>query len=50
MPLPLGVELVGRYLAKKPPNWSIEKMLQRLKQKRLEDEAINKSIASCKKA
>lgn len=25
--LPLGLELVGRYLAKKPPNWSLARML-----------------------
>ncbi|WP_347566330.1 tetratricopeptide repeat protein, partial [Scytonema sp. UIC 10036] len=40
--LPLGLELVGRYLAKKPPHWSLAKMLQRLQQQRLQDEAINR--------
>lgn len=40
--LPLGLEMVGRYLAKKPPNWTLTKMLQRLKAQRLEDEAINR--------
>ncbi|WP_256379269.1 tetratricopeptide repeat protein [Brasilonema sennae] len=40
--LPLGLELVGRYLAKKPPHWTLAKMLQRLKQQRLQDEAINR--------
>ncbi len=39
--LPLGLELVGRYVAKKPPNYTLAKMLQRLKEQRLEDEAIN---------
>jgi hypothetical protein len=40
--LPLGLELVGRYVSKKPPNWTLAKMLQRLKAQRLEDEAINR--------
>ncbi|MBP5973938.1 tetratricopeptide repeat protein, partial [Brasilonema sp. CT11] len=40
--LPLGLELVGRYLAKKPPHWTLAKMLERLKQQRLQDEAINR--------
>jgi tetratricopeptide (TPR) repeat protein len=39
--LPLGLELVGRYVAKKPPNYTLARMLQRLKEQRLEDEAIN---------
>ncbi|UKP01311.1 tetratricopeptide repeat protein (plasmid) [Nostoc sp. UHCC 0870] len=39
--LPLGLELIGRYLAKKPPHWTLAKMLQRLEEQRLEDEAIN---------
>ncbi len=39
--LPLGLELVGRYLAKKPPHWTLAKMLQQLKQQRLKNEAIN---------
>ncbi|MBD2535852.1 tetratricopeptide repeat protein, partial [Nostoc flagelliforme FACHB-838] len=38
--LPLGLELVGRYLAKKPPNWSLEKMLQQLKEQRLSNDAL----------
>ncbi|WP_309232612.1 tetratricopeptide repeat protein [Cylindrospermum sp. FACHB-282] len=42
--LPLGLELVGRYLAKKPPHWTLAKMLQRLKAQRLEDEAINPEL------
>ncbi|MBP5977263.1 tetratricopeptide repeat protein, partial [Brasilonema sp. CT11] len=40
--LPLGLELVGRYLVKKPPHWTLAKMLERLKQQRLQDEAINR--------
>ncbi len=40
--LPLGLELVGRYLAKKPPNWTLAHMLARLKAQRLENEAINR--------
>ncbi|KAB8331293.1 tetratricopeptide repeat protein, partial [Scytonema tolypothrichoides VB-61278] len=40
--LPLGLELVGRYLVKKPPHWTLAKMLQRLQQQRLQDEAINR--------
>lgn len=40
--LPLGLELVGRYVSKKPPQWSLAKMLQRLKAQRLEDEAIKR--------
>ncbi len=40
--LPLGLELVGRYITKKPPNWTIAKMLQRLKEQQLiKDEALN---------
>ncbi|MEH2303211.1 MAG: tetratricopeptide repeat protein [Nostoc sp.] len=39
--LPLGLELVGRYLVKKPPHWNLAKMLERLKQQRFQDEAIN---------
>ncbi|AFZ25223.1 Tfp pilus assembly protein PilF [Cylindrospermum stagnale PCC 7417] len=42
--LPLGLELVGRYLAKKPPHWTLAKMLQRLKAQRLEDEAVNPEL------
>ncbi len=40
--LPLGLELVGGYLAKKLHHWTLAKMLQRLKQQRLQDEAINR--------
>ena len=40
--LPLGLELVGRYVAKKPPNYKLAQMLERLKAQRLEDEAINR--------
>jgi len=39
--LPLGLELVGRYVAKKPPNYKLAQMLERLKAQRLSDEAIN---------
>jgi tetratricopeptide (TPR) repeat protein len=39
--LPLGIELVGRYLVKKPPHFTLGKMLEQLKQQRLEQEAIN---------
>ena len=39
--LPLGLELVGRYVAKKPPNYKLAQMLERLKAQRLENEAIN---------
>ncbi|MBD2341436.1 tetratricopeptide repeat protein [Calothrix sp. FACHB-156] len=42
--LPLGLELVGRYLKKKPPHWTLAKMLQRLKAQRLEDEAVNPGL------
>ena len=41
--LPLGLELVGRYLAKKPPNWSLEKMLQQLKEQLLSNDALKLS-------
>jgi tetratricopeptide (TPR) repeat protein len=37
--LPLGLELVGRYLARKL-DWSTKKMLEQLKKNRLEDKAI----------
>ncbi|MCL1468347.1 NB-ARC domain-containing protein [Argonema galeatum] len=40
--LPLGLELVGRYL-KEDPDLSLVEMWERLKEKRLEDEAINPS-------
>jgi NB-ARC domain len=39
--LPLGIELVGRYIAKKPPHFTLAKMLEQLKQQRLEQEGIN---------
>ncbi len=39
--LPLGIELVGRYLVKKPPHWTLKKMLEQLKQQRLHQEAMN---------
>jgi tetratricopeptide (TPR) repeat protein len=39
--LPLGIELVGRYLVKKPPHFTLGKMLEQLKQQRLHQEAIN---------
>ncbi|MDF5729581.1 MAG: NB-ARC domain-containing protein [Rhizonema sp. PD38] len=41
--LPLGLELVGRYVAKKPPNYKLAQMLERLEAQRLENEAINRS-------
>ncbi|MGB3655131.1 MAG: NB-ARC domain-containing protein, partial [Rivularia sp. (in: cyanobacteria)] len=41
--LPLGIELVGRYIKKKPPHFTFKKMLQQLKQQRLHTEAINNS-------
>jgi tetratricopeptide (TPR) repeat protein len=39
--LPLGIELVGRYLVKKPPHFTLAKMLDLLKQQRLQQEALN---------
>ena len=39
--LPLGIELVGRYLAKKPPHFTLKKMLQQLQEQRLHQEAMN---------
>jgi tetratricopeptide (TPR) repeat protein len=39
--LPLGIELVGRYIAKKPPHFKIAKMLEELKKQRLQQEGIN---------
>ena len=39
--LPLGIELVGRYLVKKPPHFTLKKMLQQLEQQRLHQEAMN---------
>ncbi|HLP91411.1 MAG TPA: tetratricopeptide repeat protein [Nostocaceae cyanobacterium] len=41
--LPLGLELVGRYLAKKP-RWTLAKMLERLKAQTVEDEALNPEL------
>nr|WP_299414529.1 tetratricopeptide repeat protein [Acaryochloris sp. IP29b_bin.148] len=37
--LPLGLELVGRYLARKP-DWSLRKLIERLDSKRLEAKAL----------
>jgi tetratricopeptide (TPR) repeat protein len=42
--LPVGLELVGRYLAE-DPNLSLGEMLKRLQAQRLEDEAIDPSAA-----
>ena len=39
--LPLGIELVGRYIKKKPPHFKLEKMQKLLEQQRLQQEAIN---------
>ena len=39
--LPLGIELVGRYVKKKPPHFKLEKMQKLLEQQRLQQEAIN---------
>lgn len=39
--LPLGIELVGRYVARKPPHFTLERMLEQLKEQRLQQEAIN---------
>ena len=39
--LPLGIELVGRYIKKKPPHFTFRKMLELLQQQRLNQEAIN---------
>lgn len=41
--LPLGVELVGSYLVNKSPNWTISKMLHKLKQQLLRGETISRS-------
>ncbi len=40
--LPLGLELVGRYL-EKDPDFSLAEMLQRLKVQSLQDEALHPS-------
>jgi len=40
--LPLGLELVGRYVEKKPPNYKLAKMLQQLKEQRLDNVALNR--------
>ncbi|QUY45678.1 tetratricopeptide repeat protein [Acaryochloris marina] len=37
--LPLGLELVGRYLARKP-DWSLQKLIKRLESKRLQAKAL----------
>jgi hypothetical protein len=42
--LPLGIELVGRYVAKQPPQWTLAKMLERLKTQSIEDEALNQEL------
>lgn len=42
--LPLGLELVGRFLIRKP-DWSLTKMQQQLKNKRLQARALNKRQA-----
>jgi hypothetical protein len=39
--LPLGLELVGRYVAKKLPNYKLAQMLQQLKEQRLHNVALN---------
>ncbi|MBF2015870.1 MAG: tetratricopeptide repeat protein [Rivularia sp. T60_A2020_040] len=39
--LPLGIELVGRYIKKKPPHFTLGKMLELLQQQRLQQQAIN---------
>ncbi|MEA5595339.1 tetratricopeptide repeat protein, partial [Rivularia sp. UHCC 0363] len=39
--LPLGIELVGRYLVKKPPHFTLKKMLEQLQQQRLHQDAMN---------
>lgn len=39
--LPLGIELVGSYIKKKPPHFTLNKMLQELKQQRLHQKAMN---------
>ncbi|MGB3639812.1 MAG: tetratricopeptide repeat protein [Rivularia sp. (in: cyanobacteria)] len=39
--LPLGIELVGRYIKKKPPHFTLQKMLEELKHQRLHQEAMN---------
>ncbi|KST65945.1 NB-ARC domain-containing protein [Mastigocoleus testarum BC008] len=38
--LPLGIELVGRYIKQKPPHFKLAKMLEQLKQQRLHNQAI----------
>ncbi|AFY53186.1 putative transcriptional regulator [Rivularia sp. PCC 7116] len=39
--LPLGIELVGRYIKKKPPHFTLKKMLEQLQQQRLHQDAMN---------
>lgn len=38
--LPLGIELIGRYLVKKPPHYALAKILGLLKEQRLQQEAL----------
>ena len=42
--LPLGLELVGRFLSRKP-DWTLKRMQQQLKSKRLQVRALNKRQA-----
>lgn len=42
--LPLGLELVGRFLNRKP-DWTLQRMLQQLRNKRLQARALNKRQA-----
>jgi tetratricopeptide (TPR) repeat protein len=37
--LPLGIELVGRHLVKKPPHWTLAQILEQLQQQRIHDRA-----------
>jgi tetratricopeptide (TPR) repeat protein len=39
--LPLGIELVGRYVVKKSPHFTLAKMLELLEQQRLHQEGLN---------
>ena len=39
--LPLGIELVGRYIKKKPPHFTLKKMLEQLQEQRLHQDAMN---------
>jgi tetratricopeptide (TPR) repeat protein len=40
--LPLGLELLGRFLVGKPPDWAIAKLLKEMESKRLAEEALIK--------